>query len=274
MAMVGCGKLSLYNRYSNDKVIASVDNIKLYQSDIDKNITLGLPTEDSIKAVRSFVKQWINTQLKTKAAQEFLASDQEDIDKMVDEYRKQLTVYRYETIFVENNLDTTITDNQIREYYQNNKDKFRLAGPIVKARIIRIPVDLRADKKLEEMFLSKNMDQREALINICDKNGYRFEDYSSEWTDFNSVISHIPFTIRNFDEFLKTKKFYETKDDEFKYMMVIDSYLLSGDISPESRLRDQIKRTLIHKQKTELIKHLEDSLYRVAEINKDFAVED
>lgn len=272
LVVSGCGKLNLYNKDSKTRVVASVEGNNLYESDLDAVFTSEMTKSDSLATAESFIKEWIRGELKYAAAEQALQSDHKDIDRMVKEYRTQLVRYRYESDYVEKYGDTVVTGDQISQYYRDNRESFKLVGPVVKARVVRIPSDLRGGNKMEDMFRSSDPDNRMAFQNICDKNGYKYDNYSNEWVDFNVVISHLPFDIRDFEEFLRNKKFYETKDDQYRYMLYVDSYLLAGDISPESRERKSIYKLLLYKRRVELLKNLDDSLYREAERDKRFVI--
>lgn len=258
---VGCGKLNLYDISGRGAVVAVVNGKELYVTDLAHLYTPEMTAADSVARTEAFVDEWIRSQIKDDAASAALRDRQTDIEQMVAQYRKSLIRYRWENEYVNSRIDTTVTREQIQVYYDENKDNFRLAGPIVRARVARIPVDMRQSGKLEDMFRSMEADDKAAFQNICDKNGYRYDNFTAEWTDFSQVLTHIPFSYKNFDEFLKQKRFYDTKDDDFHYMMLVESYLPTGDYSPLSRESESIRKLLIYKRRAELLKRLDDSLY-------------
>lgn len=259
----GCNKLNLYT-FDKGEAIASVGERELYASDIAGMIEPGLPPADSLAALQSIVDTWVRKEIKTSAAEAALSGHGHDIEEMVAQYRGALLTYKYEQQWLGGRLDTTVTAEQITEYYDANRDGFRLAGPIVKARIARIPAGLRQSRKLEEMFRSERESDRNDFLNICQKNQYRTDDFSSEWTDFGTVVQHIPFTQSNFDDFLRTRKYYEVEDDRYKYMMAIEAYRPTGDYSPLERETDNIRKIILNKRRQTLLGQLEDSLYTAA----------
>lgn len=261
---ISCGKFSLYNSGKGDP-IASVADKELYMEDLDNLFSKEMSKEDSVAVLESYINSWIRTELKTIAAEELFSEQQSDIEEMVKAYRTSLLTYKYEAAHVEKRLDTLVTAAQTVQYYNDNKENFLLSGPIVKARIVRLPIDTRKIKKMEEMFRSSKPDELADFVTICEKNGYRLDDFSGEWADFNTVLQHIPFSQKNFDDFLKSKSYYEVEDDQFRYMMKIESYRLTGEHSPAERETSNIRKILLNKRRTELIKQLDDSLYTVAQ---------
>lgn len=266
-----CNQLKLYN-FDHGEVIATVGERELYASDVTPLIESGVTSEDSIKMVEAIAQRWIRRELRTQAAASRFEEEQQDIEAMVQEYRNSLLEHKYEQEWLRGRMDTTVTDAQITEYYNANRDNFHLAGPIVKARVARVPAGLRQSKKLEEMFNSPKPEEQENFMNICQKNQYRYEDFSSAWNDFSTVVSRIPFTQNNFDEFLKERKYYEVEDDQYKYMLKIESYRPTGDLSPIERERANIRKIVINKRRQTLLSAMEDSLYSAAVSEKLFEI--
>lgn len=267
----GCNKLKLYT-FDKGEVIASVGERELYASDITRMIEPGIPAKDSLAALQSIVDTWVRKEVKTAAAEAALSDHGRDIEEMVAQYRSALLTYKYEQEWLGGRLDTTVTADQVSDYYSTNRDDFRLAGPIVKARIARIPAGLRQSRKLEEMFRSERENDQNDFLNICQKNQYSTDDFSSEWTDFSSVIQHLPFSQSNFDDFLRTRKYYEVEDDQYKYMMVIDAYRPTGDYSPMERETENIRKIILNKRRQALLEQLEDSLYTSARNERFFDI--
>ncbi|MEG2319559.1 MAG: hypothetical protein RSC07_03740, partial [Mucinivorans sp.] len=79
---------------------------------------------------------------------------------------------------------------------------------------------------------------------------------------------HIPFSAKNFDEFLSTKSYYEVEDEDYKYMMVIEQYLPTGESSPVGLQSANIRKILLHDRRTALIMALQDSLLGEAKRDK------
>lgn len=267
----GCNKLKLYDA-DKGEVIATVGDRELYASDLAGLIGPGLPARDSLAALQTIVDTWVRKELKTAAAEAAVSGHSGDIDEMVAQYRSSLLTHRYEQEWLADRLDTTVTSDQIFEYYDNNRDGFRLTGPIVKARIARIPAGLRQSRKLEEMFRSGDESDRNDFLNICQKNQYRTYDFSDQWTDFSTVVRHIPFSQSNFDDFLRTRRFYDVEDDQYKYMMAIDLYRPTGDYSPLERETGNIRKIILNKRRQTLLGQLEDSLYHVAQNDRMFEI--
>lgn len=267
LLLVGCGKFRLYNADQGPKVV-SVGESVLYEHELEQIFTRGMTPKDSLSLREKFIKEWVSEQVMRQASQQELSSREKEIEQRVEAYRASLMRVQFQDNFLAKRLDTLVTTAQIEEYYNKNRENFRLAGPMVKARVARLPSGLRLSKKLEEMFRHGSEQQTEDFVNICNKNNYRLDDYTSEWTDFSLVLEHIPFSAKNFDEFLSTKSYYEVEDEDYKYMMVIEQYLPTGESSPVGLQSANIRKILLHDRRTALIMALQDSLLGEAKRDK------
>lgn len=268
---MSCGKLRLYTADKGEP-LASVGDKELYTNDVLHVFQSEMTAKDSAALLEKYVDSWVRNQVKFAAAEAAQSQNEKQIEELVNQYRTSLITYRYEDDIVKSQLDTLVTADQISKYYADNKDNFRLAGPVVKAKVVRLPKKLRLGRKFEEMFSSDDAKNSQEFQEICQKNDYRLSDFTQQWTDFSTVIAHIPFTSSNFDEFLKKKTSYEVEDDQFKYMMQIMSYRPTGDYSPIERETINIHKTLLNIRRAELIRSLEESLMKSAQDNNTIKI--
>lgn len=262
----GCGSFGLYDADSS-AVVATVGDVELRESSL-KDIYFSAATpEDSLALKEAFVNAWVLEEVRHQAAQREIEGDERSwamIESMVEQYRSNLLSYTFEQRYLAEHIDTTVTTKQIQKYYKDNSASFRLAGPLVKAIAVRIPAGLRQSRRLEAMFTKGDEEALDDFINICNKNNYPVYDYRDSWVDFRTVLQHIPFTRKNFDDFLRSRKHYDVTDDRYKYMMRIETFLPSGAVSPIERESGTITRILRNQRRGALINELNDSLLNSA----------
>ena len=109
-----------------DKVLAEVGGEKLYVHDLSSIFTPDMAPEDSVKILGSYVDRWVKMQLKIQEAERMFESSQQDIDRMVEEYRNSLLTHKVDQYYVDKLIDTLFTDSQIGEYYRKNQADFVL----------------------------------------------------------------------------------------------------------------------------------------------------
>lgn len=117
LAFVSCQKAGNSN---DDKVVATVYDKILYQSDLQSIMYEGISANDSIVKAKAFIDNWIRRQLLIHQAKSSLDKTELDFSKDIEEYRNSLIIYKYESKLIEKKLDTVVTEADIAKYIINN----------------------------------------------------------------------------------------------------------------------------------------------------------
>ena len=123
------------------EVVARVGDAKLMMEELQKAIPNGISPEDSVIYARQYINSWALDQVVMDVALRQLSAEERDVTDELEAYRRSLLKYRYEQLYVNQRLDTLVTEDQIDDYYMNNSERLLLKGPIVKARFMSIPSD-------------------------------------------------------------------------------------------------------------------------------------
>ena len=118
-----CGLLP--NNVKGDKPVARVHDSYLYESELSGIVQTGTSKKDSGLLVRNYIDNWARQQLLLSKASLNLSLDdiQGKLDKQIEDYRVSLIIHAYKKELIRQQLDTIITDDQIKEYYDLHKDK-------------------------------------------------------------------------------------------------------------------------------------------------------
>ena len=117
-ALISCNQ---QEKGMNEDPVARVYDKYLYPSDLKGHIPPGLNSEDSIRISRRLVEEWIRNQLLLKQAEIQLPEDMKDVDKQVEEYRTSLLIFKYKQNLLSMNLDSLISDKEIRAVFSIEK---------------------------------------------------------------------------------------------------------------------------------------------------------
>ena len=105
-------------------VLVSVKGRTLNRSEVNKLIPRGISSADSLLLAESFTKKWVKDVLVYDVALRNLGDEKEEVDKLVEEYRRSLVRYRYQERLVEEKLKTDIRESDKLNYYEENQKKF------------------------------------------------------------------------------------------------------------------------------------------------------
>ena len=112
-----------------EEVVARVGDHKLLKSSLAAYIPSGVSPEDSLALARQYINAWAEELLLVDMAESRLSKEEKDVSRELEEYRRTLLKYRYEERFINERLDTLISDEQVRTYYKEHTDKFSWTGP-------------------------------------------------------------------------------------------------------------------------------------------------
>ena len=125
----------------DDQPVAKVGREKLYRSEVESMIPDMISPEDSAGIAEKYIRLWAMDRLYMKVAEEQLSKSEIDVSDELESYRRSLVRYRYEQRYLNDRLDTLITDAQIREYYLANQEDFELSRPLLKLRFVDVMKD-------------------------------------------------------------------------------------------------------------------------------------
>ena len=240
-----------------ENILARVGNNKLYHSDIVYLPILG----DSSEFYSNQISIWIKRQLILSSAFQNVEVKNK-IDRQVNKYREDLILFEFEKYLFSTTIKNPISYGDIVTYYEENKNDFILPFNLVKALYAKIPLQAPSINQFRSDFLRYPLSDISEIRSYC----FQFAEKSfledSTWIKFDEIIINTPFP-RDIDKtsFLKTRKFYEIKEEKFIHFIKILDKKLIGDYSPLSFEVDIINTILLNKRKQELFDNLRDSIF-------------
>jgi hypothetical protein len=199
-------------------------------------------------------------------------SEQESFNKLVTQYKNDLFTKAYIEALIKRKIDTTVTDDEAKEYYTENMEVFKLNEELIKFRYVHVDENMIDFKNIEQKFKRFDEDDKKELDSIS----IQFKSYSlndSIWIKVNQVINKIPvINAENKNELLKKSNFVQLKDSLGVYLMQINDVLLRNETAPLEYVKPTIDQIVINKRKLELIKELEKDITKDAIKNKQFEI--
>lgn len=270
----GCDFIQIKTEQEEEvKPLARAKTNFLYPQDIEGIVKPGTSKEDSVELVQKFIEDWARKQLLIEEAEGKIDVDEAEIERKILDYRYSLIGYEYMEFYINNNLNTEVSDEEIEAYYEKNVDNFMLKQNIIRGLYVKTPVEAPNTRRLKRLIQSNKPEDFEELKSYCLSFATQYQLYDSVWMVFEDVVKNSPLAdIPNKVQFLKNRKFVENADDSFLYYLKIDEYRISDNISPVEFVKDQIISIILNKRKVELAKELEDNIYENAVKNKEFEI--
>ena len=268
--MSSCRAISSF--FGSDDVVAVVGSDKLFREDIEALIPKGLSSEDSLRLASQYINSWASDRVYLKIAEEQLSKSEKDVTKELEEYRRSLLKYRYEQLYVNERLDTAVSQSVIEEYYQAHKDNFVLERPVVKARFVNISSDSPSLKQIRKRMSSTEANDLIEADSIAFSSAVKFTTWSDKWidvavlareysADYSSVLSKM------------NKRWIEDVDTTGHVRLTyVSDIMQKGQTAPIEYCQDNIKNIIISSRRQNLLLTLEQDLLKDARANGDFKI--
>lgn len=259
-----CTKKSAGTEENKSEVIARVYDRTLTVEDIRNVIPAGVSKNDSLTIIRNFVDQWVRQQVVLKKAEDNLDEDAEDLSRQLEEYRNSLITFQYERQLVRQELDTSVSDDEIEKYYNANQANFKLRNNIVQVNYIRIPANAPKIDKVRTWYKSTQPRDRKLLEEYCFQfaTDYYFND--QDWIAFEELQKKVPLETFSPEQFLRSNRYLELQDSTHVSFVIIKGFKIKESLSPLSFERDNIRNLIINRRKLDLIAAMEKAAYESA----------
>lgn len=248
-----------------EPIARAFDNY-LYPHDLNDVNYKGLSKDDSTLLTERFIKNWVQLQVIVKNASEKESIDFEDIEQKAKELKHQLITYEFEKSLIETNLDTLISEEEIKVYYDAHQSDFELQENIFKGYFVKLHKGTSHLKTFKKHFYSTKANAKHALQEYCVENADIFILNDSSWVSFGDISKICPPLKKIKDEktFLKESDNVLKTDKNYYYYLKILDHRFKNEISPLQFHKKEISNIIYNKRKLELIKKVEEKLYKEA----------
>ena len=253
--------------------IARVGKSYLYKSDIATLVPAGTTKEDSLLLVRDFIDRWASQKLLIEAAERNLSdAKKSEYNTLIKQYKIDLYTKAYIEEVVKRTVDTLVSQEELKKYYEENKENFRTNGTLVRFRYINVSKNNPRFGTIKSKFFDYSKKDKkfwETYALQCKS----FAMNDTVWVDMSQVYTKLPFiTPDNRDEFVIAGKRIEKTVENNVYLVKITNVIDKNQISPFEFSKPTLKEVLLNKRKLELIKNFEKDITNDAIKNNDYEI--
>jgi hypothetical protein len=258
LSLVSC---NYFKTEVKPKAIARVDESYLYKEEVKDLVPAGTSKNDSLLMVKNFIDRWASQKLLIKAAEVNLsATKKNDFNVLIKQYKIDLYTKAYLEEIVKREVDTIISEQELKKYYSENKANFRTNGVLVRLRYINVSKD---HPKLATI-KSKFLDFRKTDKKFWETYQLQFKNSAlndSVWVDMNQIYSKLPFiSPDNYASYITAGNSFQKPDGNSTYLVKVRDVIDKNQVSPYSYLLPTLKQVILNKRKLELIKKFEKEI--------------
>ena len=254
------------------EVVAEVGSEKLYRSDLNALIPKGISKEDSVYLAKQYINTWATELVYLEIAEEQLSKTEKDVTKELEDYRKSLLKYRYEKLYVNERLDTAVSDDLVEEYYNAHQDKFILNRPLVKARYLSISDESPAKEQIRKRMSSDEVEDLVEADSMAYSSAYKFSTWSNTWVDVTVLAREFSMDYETMLSQVKNKWIENVDTLGVARVAYINDIIKKGQVAPVEYSAPAIRDIIISARKQALVSTLEQDLLKDARENGKFVI--
>lgn len=258
LLLIGCnkGKQSV----DNSKLLAKVGDKELHISELEGMIPYNATSEDSSLIINALVERWAKEAVMLNEAEKNVPEDL-NIDKLVEDYRASLLKNNYESVLIEQLLDSVVTKNDLNQFYESHKAQFVLEEPIVRCYLLKTANDAPELNKARTWWNSlPNQENLQDIQRFANQHGTLSELEDSKWQEVSSLIEKMPVGFVTTSNIYTKNSFVQSKDG-FTYFFHLIEVLRKDATPPLAYLSSEIKRVILHQRKQKLLQDKKAEMY-------------
>lgn len=255
ITFTSCSYIEQYiKERESEGIIASIGDNKLYIEDIENLIPEGTNNTDSATIVDAYIRRWATDILILQNAERNI-SNQSEINKMVENYRRTLTIHYYKQEMVNEKVKLP-TDEETAQFYENNKQLFTLEQPIVKGAIMKVPNNVKTDK-IQRKF--KDLDNIAEIEKYALQYAKDYQLFTEYWRPIEEIIDIETSNLK-----INKSGYYEERDSLNITFINITKYIPQGEIAPIEMIKEEVRTILYNQQKMEYLNNFNNDIYDYA----------
>ncbi|MFZ4455095.1 MAG: peptidyl-prolyl cis-trans isomerase [Bacteroidales bacterium] len=265
--------LSCQSNSSNasKEVIAEVKGKYLYLADLQDAIPKGLNGKDSTLFAKEFIQSWISDELMFDVARRNIP-DEEKIDQLVEDYRRQLVTNEYKRYLIEEKLSKEISDDEVESYIATHKAVMAMKTSQIRGLYLKIPAKSPNINQLRNWMSLKREDDEDKINRYSIQYAADYENFTERWVDFDEVMSNIPYTVSNPVQFLKQNKQLQVRDSAYFYLLAIQDAAIAGSPFPDDLAKSEARAQLVLQRKVNYLANFRNEIVSKALKNGDAVV--
>lgn len=264
---------SLFKEKVEKEPLARVGDSFLYKEDLASFIRDDMSAQDSALFVTNYINNWASKQLLLSKSRINLSEEKlNEFDRLVDDYRSDLYTRAYIEALVLQAQDTAVTTSQLRQYYEKEKENFKLNEKLVQLRFVGLPTQF-LDK---DEVIARMKDWGEADKRYLDSVAVQFKKIhfnDSIWVGTSRVMEVIPpLTPMNEEKYLKKSQFFEIQDSLGVYLGKVTDVLEINDTAPFEYISPDIRQLILNRRRLDYVRKLETEIIDEAIKKNEFEV--
>ena len=222
--------------------------------------------------LNNYINNWAaNKLLIQRALVNLPEENQNRIQDLVDDYKRDILINSYLDALVNENMNLEVTSADLDSLYDKYKETFKLTEDLFKIRFIYIS-NLNPDISLFKKKLRRFNTNDARYLDSLSFQFNRFSLNDSIWKNKNEIFYQLPNLKKVNKYLLKKSNFVEIKDSLGLYLIIIKDVLKANQYAPLEYVSETLKRMVLNERKLVFIDQLRKDITKDAIKNKSFEI--
>lgn len=243
--------------------VAQVNGTFFYQEDLAKILPYGVSAADSAKLAEELIRKWTEEQVLYDKAEHNVGGDSH-IEQLVADYRRKLILNSYEQRLIRQKMTEEVTEEELQNYYEENKLLFVLEEPVIKGVFIKAPRKTPGLKDLKKWYKDSSEESLEQLEKFVLRNAVIYEYFYDKWMSVSELEGKITVSLSDLGKDFDKNRNIEVEDEEYCYLLHIEEYINKGEAKPYDMAKPEIVDLLANARRVEFMQKVKEDLYNQA----------
>lgn len=267
ISLLFCASCADKHNHRGRTPLVEVDGNFLYKEDLQAVLPEGLSKDDSLLFAEHYLRSWSEDVLLYEKAQSNIP-DNEEIEKLVENYRKALIIHTYQQKLINQKLSENISEKELTDYYEQNKELFKLDRPLMKGLFIQVPLTAPQLGNVRKWYRAETQEAADNLEKYSLQNAVKYDYFYDRWVRVEDVIDLIPLHTDAPASYIDQNRHIELKDSAFYYFLHVSDYRKAGEEEPYEFAMPKVKDMLINLKQVDFMQQVKDDLYQQAQKRK------
>ncbi len=242
-------------------LLAKVGTHQLFLNEVSANLE-GKDAKDSLNVLYSLVEAWCREKVLLEEAVKAQVNS-EEINTLVEKYKQSLFIDQLESKFISQKLDSSITDEEVLNYYKEKRAEYKLDGPIIKLLFVKIKKSNLDEKIFGPMWENPVGDQWLLLQKYCADHAESQILNGDKWYKWNEIKDNFPDDLININKLTKGMK-QSFKQKDLLYFVRVYDLVRPNEEPPLSFVKEQALRSILYTKKIKALEEYKKELYEKA----------
>lgn len=257
------------------EVVAQIEESRLNRKELEKIIPTSSTGKDSVNFARHYINSWALNRLLVMEAQKRLSKEEKDVERLVEEYKEQLLIFRLENKYIGRHLDTVVTLTEMEEYYKRHPNEFRTKDGLIKGWTVTMYTSSPLLSKVRTLLMQSGKEGADNPEEFLYNAAYKYHNFTENWRDLSTVARDMGIDTATLTQNIKkgSPLFERTSAPFCRYLYVTD-YIGKEELSPFEYNAEKIKSRILSNRKMKLLSDYHHELLNMALDNRKLKITD